>query len=194
MPASRLRPAPVVRQTLSCSCACHTPLDHFPQIEFLEVRLSEVMAYADIPPSMRPALSEFDPVSLIIGKGDGGGGGFGGGGSGGGGGGGLAGIRAAQVEAVKATILKSLGMLREIRTSFGECRGGKLHMRRGVLLMLPFTMLPLPLPLCGGGGTVAALLCGLTRPPSAAMHPAQPRSAMSVTPSTSAALTGSCRS
>ena len=39
------------------------------QIEFLEVRLSEVMAYADIPPSMRPALSEFDPVAMILGRG-----------------------------------------------------------------------------------------------------------------------------
>lgn len=34
------------------------------QIEFLEVRLAEVMAYADIPPSMRPALSEFDPTGM----------------------------------------------------------------------------------------------------------------------------------
>lgn len=34
------------------------------QVEFLEVRLAEVMAYADIPPSMRPALSEFDPTGL----------------------------------------------------------------------------------------------------------------------------------
>lgn len=35
------------------------------QIEFLEVRLAEVMAYADIPPSMRPALSEYDPTGLM---------------------------------------------------------------------------------------------------------------------------------
>ena len=28
------------------------------QVEFLEVRLAEVMAYADIPPHMRPVLSE----------------------------------------------------------------------------------------------------------------------------------------
>ncbi len=34
------------------------------QVEFLEVRLAEVMAYADIPPAMRPALSEFDPTGL----------------------------------------------------------------------------------------------------------------------------------
>ena len=60
------------------------------QIEFLEVRLSEVMAYADIPPSMRPALSEFDPVSMILGNGLHGGGG-------GAGAGGLANIKAAQV-------------------------------------------------------------------------------------------------
>jgi hypothetical protein len=33
------------------------------QIQFLEVRLAEVMAYADIPPSLRPALSEFDPLT-----------------------------------------------------------------------------------------------------------------------------------
>lgn len=37
------------------------------QIEFLEVRLAEVMAYADIPPSMRPALSEYDPFVAIMG-------------------------------------------------------------------------------------------------------------------------------
>lgn len=36
------------------------------QIEFLEVRLAEVMAYADIPPSMRPALSEFDPTGMGV--------------------------------------------------------------------------------------------------------------------------------
>lgn len=35
------------------------------QIEFLEVRLAEVMAYADIPPSMRPALSEFNPTGIM---------------------------------------------------------------------------------------------------------------------------------
>lgn len=39
------------------------------QIEFLEVRLSEVMAYADIPPSMRPALTEFDAVAALTGQG-----------------------------------------------------------------------------------------------------------------------------
>lgn len=39
------------------------------QIEFLEVRLGEVMAYADIPPAMRPALTEFDPVAALIGGG-----------------------------------------------------------------------------------------------------------------------------
>lgn len=37
------------------------------QIEFLEVRLAEVMAYADIPPAMRPALSEYDPVAALSG-------------------------------------------------------------------------------------------------------------------------------
>ncbi|GAX75484.1 hypothetical protein CEUSTIGMA_g2927.t1 [Chlamydomonas eustigma] len=85
------------------------------RIEFLEVRLSEVMAYADIPPSMRPALSEYDPVSLIIGK-NGNGGGMGGNGEGAG----LANIKAAQVEAIKQTILKSLSMLREVRQSLAE--------------------------------------------------------------------------
>ena len=86
------------------------------------------MAYADIPPSMRPALSEFDPVSMIIGKDSGnllqgaGGGGLGGGG-------GLAGIKAAQVEAVKRSILKSLGMLREIRQSLGKAHPAFIHAR-----------------------------------------------------------------
>ena len=31
------------------------------QIAFLEVRLAEVMAYADIPPAMRPALTDMAP-------------------------------------------------------------------------------------------------------------------------------------
>ena len=101
---------------------------HSLQIEFLEVRLSEVMAYADIPPSMRPALSEFDPVSMIIGK-DGGNLLRGAGGGGGGLGGGLAGIKAAQVEAVKRSILKSLGMLREIRQSLGKAYLASIHAR-----------------------------------------------------------------
>jgi centrosomal protein CEP290 len=34
------------------------------QIEFLEVRLAEVMAYADIPINMRPALIELDAQQL----------------------------------------------------------------------------------------------------------------------------------
>lgn len=37
------------------------------QIEFLEVRLAEVMAYADIPINMRPALTELNPNSLQTG-------------------------------------------------------------------------------------------------------------------------------
>jgi centrosomal protein CEP290 len=35
-----------------------------PQIEFLEVRLAEVMAYADIPINMRPALTELSSGSM----------------------------------------------------------------------------------------------------------------------------------
>lgn len=35
----------------------------FFQIEFLEVRLAEVMAYADIPPHMRPALTDMTSAS-----------------------------------------------------------------------------------------------------------------------------------
>ena len=56
------------------------------------MRLSEVMAYADIPPSMRPALSEFDPVSMILGNSM-----QHGAGGGGAGAGGLANVKAAQV-------------------------------------------------------------------------------------------------
>jgi centrosomal protein CEP290 len=33
------------------------------QIEFLEVRLAEVMAYADIPPHMRPALADMTSLT-----------------------------------------------------------------------------------------------------------------------------------
>lgn len=35
------------------------------QIEFLEVRLAEVMAYADIPINMRPALTELTNGSMV---------------------------------------------------------------------------------------------------------------------------------
>ncbi len=105
------------------------------QIEFLEVRLSEVMAYADIPPSMRPALTEYDPVSLIIGKDA-----AAGGGGGSGGGGGLAGIRGAQVEGLRASILKSLAMLREVRQSLCEWRavGSLAATVSGVEHQIPF--------------------------------------------------------
>ena len=73
------------------------------------------MASADIPPSMRPALMEYDPVSAIIGNGAAGllmpkgGGGRGG-----------AGVQVGQVQAIKAAILKSLMMLREVRQSLGK--------------------------------------------------------------------------
>ncbi|MEW5309850.1 MAG: hypothetical protein WDW38_001701 [Sanguina aurantia] len=99
------------------------------RIEFLEVRLSEVMAYADIPPSMRPMLSEPDATGGMFGLGGfqaagGAGGGQGGGYSGGGGGGGGGGghIVASQVEAVKASMLKALGQLRQMHQSLGEAR------------------------------------------------------------------------
>lgn len=99
-----------------CCLGCFTL-----QIEFLEVRLAEVMAYADIPPSMRPALTEYDPVAFITGQTAGNvlaqlptapGAGVGGGR--------LGQIRAAQLDAVKATLLKSLNMLREMQTSLGR--------------------------------------------------------------------------
>lgn len=44
-----------------CAAAC--------QIEFLEVRLAEVMAYADIPINMRPALTELTAGSMQAGFG-----------------------------------------------------------------------------------------------------------------------------
>ncbi len=53
--------------SVSRTLPAHLPRLLISQIEFLEVRLAEVMAYADIPPSMRPALSEFDPVAAITG-------------------------------------------------------------------------------------------------------------------------------
>lgn len=94
------------------------------------MRLSEVMAYADIPPSMRPMLSEPDATGGMFGLGGfqagGGGGGQGGGYSGGGGGGGGGGghIVASQVEAVKASMLKALGQLRQMHQSLGTWGGG----------------------------------------------------------------------
>lgn len=42
----------------TAGAACTIPPVLLAQIEFLEVRLAEVMAYADIPVAMRPALSE----------------------------------------------------------------------------------------------------------------------------------------
>ncbi len=78
--ATRLGQTPVMAQHSrvvhdmheACACCCMRcmcvlwlalPL----QIQFLELRLGEVMAYADIPPSMRPALAEFDPVATLTG-------------------------------------------------------------------------------------------------------------------------------
>ncbi|KAG1678296.1 hypothetical protein FOA52_013917 [Chlamydomonas sp. UWO 241] len=93
------------------------------RIEFLEVRLSEVMAYADIPPSMRPALSEFDLVSAMVGGGTGPGlldGVQGRGGGGGGGGGGLSAAGSAQLEAAKGAIFKALNTLRGLCQTLGE--------------------------------------------------------------------------
>ena len=82
------------------------------QIEFLEVRLAEVMAYADIPPSMRPALSEFDPVALITGDSP------------------LNGtslnsIHAARLQAVKTALIKAMAQLREMNKNLGEGREGR---------------------------------------------------------------------
>ena len=60
--------------TPTCSHSTHsTQYTHlYTQIEFLEVRLAEVMAYADIPPSMRPALSEYDAFAAVMGNNRGG--------------------------------------------------------------------------------------------------------------------------
>ena len=60
---------PDQRLTQLCACGSSTSLKSIVvdpsltpcQVEFLEVRLAEVMAYADIPPHMRPAL--FDMTS-----------------------------------------------------------------------------------------------------------------------------------
>lgn len=61
-----------VLQDFSQSSAKHataSSITRFPgllllQIEFLEVRLAEVMAYADIPINMRPALTEMHPNNM----------------------------------------------------------------------------------------------------------------------------------
>ena len=85
-----------------------------------------MMAYADIPPSMRPVLSEYDPVGMMISDGPLSlhnmmHGANGGGGRGGGGGGSSLGvIIAAKVEGVKAALVKSLGLLGEMNKSLSE--------------------------------------------------------------------------
>ncbi|KAG2499296.1 hypothetical protein HYH03_002874 [Edaphochlamys debaryana] len=102
------------------------------RIEFLEVRLAEVMAYADIPPSMRPALSEFDPTGLgtlqsamqqALMEGYGGGGG----GLGGVGGGVMSGIKAKEIEAVRKTVQEAMRRLRNMSQSLLEQRNVSDH-------------------------------------------------------------------
>jgi centrosomal protein CEP290 len=106
------------------------------QIEFLEVRLAEVMAYADIPVNMRPALTELSSNSIQPGMGGaaaGGGafaysqqlmalhGGQGGREGAGDGSGGVAGgIKATQVELVRGALLGCLKMLRQMSEALGE--------------------------------------------------------------------------
>ncbi|KAF5829906.1 hypothetical protein DUNSADRAFT_15329, partial [Dunaliella salina] len=109
------------------------------RIEFLEVRLAEVMAYADIPPSMRPALAEYDPFVAAMGPrharriseagastaGEGTGA-AGVAGMLGGMLGGMRGkdhLRAAQLESIKEQLLKALGTLRNLREGAVGLRG-----------------------------------------------------------------------
>ncbi|KAG2443036.1 hypothetical protein HYH02_009451 [Chlamydomonas schloesseri] len=105
------------------------------RIEFLEVRLAEVMAYADIPPSMRPALSEFDPTGLgtlqsamqaamadgYLGPGEGaalmGGGG--------GAHGPMPAIKAKEIEAVRKVLASCMKRLRQMSQSLFEHRNVK---------------------------------------------------------------------
>lgn len=104
------------------------------QIEFLEVRLAEVMAYADIPINMRPTLTAMDgsklppeaaPVALLTG-GAGGGAAVSGGVGGFGSGaalaavGALSGIKATQLELVRSAMLNCLKMLQEMSIALGE--------------------------------------------------------------------------
>ncbi|GFH17116.1 uncharacterized protein HaLaN_13676, partial [Haematococcus lacustris] len=105
-------------------------------IEFLEVRLSEVMAYADIPPSMRPVLSEFEPVAALTGAtapasynaappaqrpGFIGGN-----------------VKVAQLEAIKAAQLKALTLLRDLHTSLGQ-RQDTAHQRMAEAVLVQLT-------------------------------------------------------
>jgi hypothetical protein len=120
------------------------------QIEFLEVRLAEVMAYADIPINMRPALTELSAHNMSGGGrhghhaasggaasaaatslqhvaaglaacGDGGGGGAGGAGEAAGVAGG---IKATQVELIRGALLGCLKMLRQMSEALGEILRG----------------------------------------------------------------------
>eukprot|EP00798_Chlamydomonas_sp_ICE-L_P007851 gene7851-1057_t len=70
------------------------------------------MAFADIPPAMRPVLSEFDPVGSLLG--------MGGLGAIVGGGGGMGPVRPARLESLKALLLKSLTALRAMDKMLGE--------------------------------------------------------------------------
>jgi centrosomal protein CEP290 len=104
------------------------------QIEFLEVRLAEVMAYADIPINMRPALTELSSNSMQPGMGGAAAGAFaysqqlmalhggqgGREGAGDGAGGVAGGIKATQVELVRGALLGCLKMLRQMSEALGE--------------------------------------------------------------------------
>eukprot|EP00955_Chlamydomonas_euryale_P047105 353588-Chlamydomonas_euryale.AAC.17 len=85
-----------------------------------QVRLSEVMAYADIPPSMRPALSEFDLVASLVGAGAGAAAGGVGGAGTTGGGGGLSPAALGYLESAKSCLFKALNTLRGLKQALGE--------------------------------------------------------------------------
>ncbi|KAF8064552.1 hypothetical protein HT031_003352 [Scenedesmus sp. PABB004] len=103
------------------------------RIEFLEVRLAEVMAYSDIPINMRPAITELSAggggvvpppgLAAVAAAGRGQLLGAGGGGPGADGGGGVAGgIMATQVELVRGALLGCLKMLRQMSEALAEHR------------------------------------------------------------------------
>lgn len=125
------------------------------QIEFLEVRLAEVMAYADIPINMRPALTELSSGSMsalaaagtgashaqhlqhllsgLSSQTDGSDGSRAAAVAGASATAGVAGgIKATQVELVRGALLGCLKMLRQMSEALGECNlacfaGGHMH-------------------------------------------------------------------
>lgn len=105
------------------------------RVEFLEVRLAEVMAYADIPINMRPALSELDggrlpadAAAVLQHRGPAAGSAGAGGGTGPFSGPALA-HKLSQAEQMRGAMSTCLGLLNQMSDALGECRACRAQPR-----------------------------------------------------------------